>query len=285
MRRFKLIGTLFLDSTGIDMDKTRLSGKHVLITGAAQGMGAAVGEYYAAQGAKVCLADINLAGCEEVATRIKTAGGSAIAVMLDVTKRDQMKAAVAATVEAFGSINVILNNAGINKPMMFLDITEENWHSIMDINAMGVLIGMQEAAKQMIKQGKENGPYKIINVGSILSRQAFDDVVPYSCSKHAVLAMINGGAKALVQHNITVNGYGPGVVRTELWEQLDKDLVAIGKFEKEGQSMDQLADSMILMKRYSYPEDVVGSAAFLASAESDYMTGQLFMIDGGMVMQ
>jgi meso-butanediol dehydrogenase/(S,S)-butanediol dehydrogenase/diacetyl reductase len=282
MRRFKLIGTLFLDSTGIDMDKTRLSGKHVLITGAAQGMGAAVGEYYAAQGAKVCLADINLAGCEEVATRIKSAGGSAIAVMLDVTKRDQMKAAVAATVEAFGSINVILNNAGINKPMMFLDITEENWHSIMD---MGVLIGMQEAAKQMIKQGKENGPYKIINVGSILSRQAFDDVVPYSCSKHAVLAMINGGAKALVQHNITVNGYGPGVVRTELWEQLDKDLVAIGKFEKEGQSMDQLADSMILMKRYSYPEDVVGSAAFLASAESDYMTGQLFMIDGGMVMQ
>ncbi|MFT5045606.1 MAG: meso-butanediol dehydrogenase/(S,S)-butanediol dehydrogenase/diacetyl reductase, partial [Porticoccaceae bacterium] len=135
MRRFKLIGTLFLDSTGIDMDKTRLSGKHVLITGAAQGMGAAVGEYYAAQGAKVCLADINLAGCEEVATRIKSAGGSAIAVMLDVTKRDQMKAAVAATVEAFGSINVILNNAGINKPMMFLDITEENWHSIMDINA------------------------------------------------------------------------------------------------------------------------------------------------------
>jgi meso-butanediol dehydrogenase/(S,S)-butanediol dehydrogenase/diacetyl reductase len=267
------------------MDKTRLSGKHVLITGAAQGMGAAIGEYYAAQGAKVCLADINLAGCEEVAERIKSAGGSAVAVMLDVSKRDQMQAAVAATVEAFGSINVILNNAGINKPMMFLDITEENWHSIMDINALGVLIGMQEAAKQMIKQGKENGPYKIINVGSILSRQAFDDVVPYACSKHAVLAMINGGAKALVQHNITVNGYGPGVVRTELWEQLDKDLVAIGKFEKEGQSMDQLADSMILMKRYSYPEDVVGSAAFLASAESDYMTGQLFMIDGGMVMQ
>lgn len=267
------------------MDKTRLSGKHVLITGAAQGMGAAIGEYYAAQGAKVCLADINLAGCEEVASRINTAGGNAIAVTLDVTKRDQMQAAVAATVEAFGSINVMLNNAGINKPMMFLDITEENWHSIMDINALGVLIGMQEAAKQMIKQGKENGPYKIINVGSILSRQAFDDVVPYSCSKHAVLAMINGGAKALVAHNITVNGYGPGVVRTELWEQLDKDLVAIGKFEEEGQSMDQLADSMILMKRYSYPEDVVGSAAFLASAESDYMTGQLFMIDGGMVMQ
>ena len=248
-------------------------------------MGAAIGEYYAAQGAKVCLGDVNLTGCEEVAARIKAAGGEAIAVKLDVTKRSDMAAAVAATVDAFGSINVMLNNAGINKPMMFLDVTEENWDMIMKVNALGVLLGMQEAAKQMIKQGKENGPYKIINVGSILSRQAFDDVVPYSCSKHAVLAMINGGAKALVEHNITVNGYGPGVVRTELWEQLDKDLVAIGKFEKEGESMDLLAQNMILMKRYSYPEDVIGTAAFLASPESDYMTGQLLMIDGGMVIQ
>jgi meso-butanediol dehydrogenase / (S,S)-butanediol dehydrogenase / diacetyl reductase len=283
------------------VDTTRLEGKHVLITGAAQGMGAAVAEHYAAQGAKVCVGDINFEGVEKVAARIREAGGTAEPVPLDVTKRDQMAAAVARTAEAFGSINVMLNNAGINKPLMFLDITEENWHRIMDVNALGVLLGMQEAAKQMIAQGKQDHPYKIINVGSILSRQAFDDVVPYSCSKHAVLAMINGGAKALVQHNITVNGYAPGVVATELWHQLDKDLVAIGKFEKEGQSMDQLAEDMILLGRYSYPEDIVGTAesdyilwpacpgvgtaSFLASSESDYMTGQLIMIDGGMVIQ
>jgi len=145
---------------------------------------------------------------------------------------------------------------------------------------------MQEAARQMIEQGPmEDHPYKIINVGSILSRAAFDDVIPYSCSKHATLAMITGGAKALWQHKITVNGYGPGVVATELWKQLDKDLVAIGKFEKEGQSMDTLAETMILMKKLSTPDDVVGTAAFLASDESDYMTGQLIMIDGGIVMQ
>lgn len=263
----------------------RLSGKHCLITGAARGMGAAVAERYASEGAKVCVADLNFDGCNEVVERIKATGGDAVATLLDVTKRDQMTAAVAATVDAFGSINVMLNNAGINTPMMFLDITEENWHQIMTVNGLGVLLGMQEAAKQMIRQGKDAGPYKIINVGSILSRQAFDDVIPYSCSKHAVLAMINGGAKALVEHNITVNGYAPGVVRTELWEQLDKDLVAIGKFDKPGVSMDQLAENMILMKRYSYPEDVVGTAAFLASADSNYMTGQLLMIDGGMVIQ
>ncbi|WP_293378728.1 SDR family oxidoreductase [Natronospirillum sp.] len=257
-----------------------------MITGAARGMGAAVAEDYAAQGANVCVADLNVEGCEEVAARINSKdGGRAIAANLNVTDRAQMRAAVAATVEAFGSLNVMVNNAGINKPLMFMDITEENWQQIMDVNALGTLIGMQEAARQMIDQGKENGPYKIINVGSILSRQAFDDVVPYSCSKHAVLAMINGGAKALVDHNITVNGYGPGVVRTELWEQLDKDLVNIGKFDKQGESMDKLAENMILMKRYSYPEDVIGTASFLAAKDSDYMTGQLLMIDGGMIMQ
>jgi len=268
----------------MDMNQ-RMAGKHCLITGGARGMGAAVAERYAQEGAKVCVSDVNLEGCQEVVDRIKAAGGEAIAVQLDVTKRDQMAAAVKATVDAFGSINVMLNNAGINTPMMFMDVTEENWHQIMDVNALGTLIGMQEAAKQMIAQGKENGPYKIINVGSILSRQAFDDVIPYSASKHAVLAMINGGAKALVDHNITVNGYGPGVVRTELWEQLDKDLVAIGKFDNPGESMDELAKNMILMKRYSYPEDVVGTAAFLGSPDSDYMTGQLLMIDGGIVVQ
>ncbi|WP_104403519.1 SDR family NAD(P)-dependent oxidoreductase [Vibrio penaeicida] len=267
------------------MDINRLKGKHVLITGAARGMGAAIAENYAAQGAKICVADLNIDGCEEVVTRIKAAGGEAIAVKMDVTKREDIAAGVEATVKAFGSINVMLNNAGINKPLMFMDITEENWHQIMTVNGLGCLMGMQEAARQMIKQGPQKEPYKIINVGSIVSRMAFDDVVPYSCSKHAVLAMINGGAKALVQHNITVNGYGPGVVRTELWEQLDKDLVAIGKFEKPGESMDKLAEDMILLGRYSYPEDVLGTAAFLASPDSDYMTGQLIMIDGGMVMQ
>jgi meso-butanediol dehydrogenase/(S,S)-butanediol dehydrogenase/diacetyl reductase len=267
------------------MDKTRLADKHIVITGGARGMGAAVAEYCAEQGAKVCVTDVNLDGCQEVVDRIASRGGRAIACKVDVTKRAEVKGAIDAAVDAFGSINVMINNAGINKPLMFLDVTEENWHQIMDINALGCLIGMQEAAKQMIRQGRPEKPNKIINVGSILSRQAFDDVVPYSCSKHAVLAMINGGAKALAQHNITVNGYAPGVVRTELWEQLDKDLVAIGKFEKAGESMDTLAKNMILLKRYSYPEDVVGTAAFLASHESDYMTGQLIMIDGGMVIQ
>lgn len=269
------------------MDPDRLKGKNIVITGAAQGMGAANAEYFAAQGANVCLGDINVDGVNEVAGRINAAGrGKAIALPMNVTKRADHTAAVNACAEEFGAINVYLNNAGINKPRMFLDIDEENWDMIMDINAKGMLFGMQEAAKKMIDQGPmEDYPYKIINVGSIVSRTAYLDVIPYSCSKYCALAMIIGGAKALWQHKITVNGYGPGVVHTELWKQLDKDLVEIGMFEKEGQSLETLRESMILMKQLSTPDDVKGTAAFLCSDESDYMTGQLIMIDGGIIMQ
>ena len=173
----------------------------------------------------------------------------------------------------------------MNKPTIFPNTSKANYDFIMGVNAWGAFNVMKHVSEQMIAQGpSKDFPGKIINVGSILSREAFLDVIPYSMSKHAVLGLIKGGAKALVDHNITVNGYGPGVVRTELWEQLDKDLVEIGMFEKQGQSMDSLAANMILMKRYSFPEDVVGTASFLASSESDYMTGQLIMIDGGMVL-
>ncbi|MHA7880246.1 MAG: SDR family NAD(P)-dependent oxidoreductase [Saccharospirillum sp.] len=269
------------------MDTKRLAGKNVVITGAAQGMGAANAVTFAEQGANVVLGDLNVDGAKAVADAINAKGnGKAVAVSMNVTKREDHTAAVQACVDAFGSINVYLNNAGVNKPKMFLDIDDENWDLIMNVNAKGMLYGMQEATKQMIKQGPmPDHPYKIINVGSILSRAAFLDVIPYSCSKHAALAMITGGAKALWEHNITVNGYGPGVVKTELWEQLDKDLVEIGMFEKEGQSMDHLAETMILMKKLSTPDDVTGTAAFLCSDDSDYMTGQLIMIDGGIIMQ
>ena len=267
------------------MDKERLKGKNVLITGAAQGMGAAIAEDYCAQGAKVCITDVNIDGCKEVEDRIRSAGGEAISCKLDVRKREDHVAAVKATVEALGSLNVSLNNAGVNKPLWFMDVTEENYDFIFDINVRGAWLGMQEQARQMIKQGKQNEPYKILHVASILSRETFDDVVIYGASKHAVAGLIKGGAKGLAEYGINVNGYGPGVVRTEMWEQLDKELVAMGKFKKHGESMDSIAENMILMKRYSYPEDIVGTASFLASKDSDYMTGQILMIDGGMVIQ
>jgi len=268
------------------MDTQRLAKKNILITGAAGGMGAQNAEYFAAQGANVCLGDLNLNDANEVADRINERGnGKAIAVQMDVTKREDNAAAVAATVEAFGEVNVGLFNAGLNKPRFFMDIDEDNWDLIMNVNTKAMWLGMQETARQMIVQGKRDYPYKLINVGSIASRKPLVDVTVYCTSKYGCLALTHCGAVGLAEHNITVNGYAPGVVVTPLWEQLDKDLVEIGFKEREGQAYEDIVNDALVIKRVSYPKDVQGTAAFLASSDSDYMTGQMIHIDGGWCIQ
>jgi meso-butanediol dehydrogenase/(S,S)-butanediol dehydrogenase/diacetyl reductase len=268
------------------MDITRLAGKNILITGAAQGMGAATAENFAEQGANVCLGDLDVASAQKMANLINANGnGKAIAVEMDVTKREDNAAAVAATVAAFGSINVGLFNAGLNKPRFFMDIDEDNWDMIMNVNTKAMWLGMQETARQMIEQGPQEHPYKIINVGSIASRKPLIDVTVYCTSKYGCLALTHCGALGLAEHNITVNGYAPGVVVTPLWKQLDKDLVEIGFKEKEGQAYEDIVRDALLIKRVSYPNDIVGTASFLASDDSDYMTGQMIHIDGGWCIQ
>jgi len=268
------------------MDPNRLKGKNILITGAAKGMGAANAEHFAEQGANVCIGDLDIDEANAVAQRINDAGnGKAVAVRMDVTSREDNAAAVAATVDAFGSINVGLFNAGLNKPRFFMDIDEDNWDMIMNVNTKAMWLGMQETARQMIKQGPQDFPYKIINVGSIASRKPLVDVTVYCTSKYGCLALTHCGAVALAEHNITVNGYAPGVVVTPLWEQLDKDLIDIGFKQREGQAYEDIVRDQLQIKRVSYPEDVRGTAAFLASPDSDYMTGQMIHIDGGWCIQ
>ena len=268
------------------MDTTRLKGKNILITGAARGMGACNAEHFAELGANVCLGDLDLDAAQEMADQINAKGnGRAIAVRMDVTKREDNANAVAATVEAFGMINVGLFNAGLNKPRFFMDIDEDNWDMIMNVNTKAMWLGMQETARQMIKQGKQDYPYKLINVGSIASRKPLVDVTVYCTSKYGCLALTHCGAIGLSEHGITVNGYAPGVVVTPLWEQLDKDLVDIGFKEREGQAYDDIVRDALQIKRVSYPDDVKGTAAFLCSSDSDYMTGQMIHIDGGWCIQ
>ena len=249
------------------MDTKRLAGKNILITGAAQGMGAANAVHFAAQGANICLGDLDEDLAQKVADEINTSGnGKAIAVKMDVTKREDNAAAVAATVDAFGMINIGLFNAGVNKPRFFMDIDEENWDMIMTVNTKAMWLGMQETARQMIAQGPQDHVYKLINVGSIASRKPLVDVTVYCTSKYGCLALTHCGAVGLSEHNITVNGYAPGVVVTPLWEQLDKDLVEIGFKERAGQAYEDIVNNELVIKRVSYPTDVQGTAAFLLEA-------------------
>lgn len=262
----------------------RVSGRSCIVTGAAQGIGRAIGEALLDAGADVCFADIN---CEKVADvaaanrdRAIRGGGRVTHSRVDVTDRAQVQAMIVHTVDQFGKLDVKFNNAGVNRPMNFLDVTEENWNFIMGVNGLGCMIGMQEAAKQFIRQGSFG---KIINTASVASRQGFDNVAPYCASKWGVVSLTQSGARDLAKHDITVTGFAPGVVATEMWEQVDQDLMEIGAAERPGQAMEEFS-AEILKGRVAKPEDITGTTTFLASRDSDYMTGQIVMIDGGMTL-
>ncbi|MCR9108834.1 SDR family oxidoreductase [Marivita sp. XM-24bin2] len=262
----------------------RVSERVCIVTGAARGIGRAIGEALLNEGAKVCFADINGEQVSEVAeanrSRLNGNSDNVTSAAVDVTDREQVRAMVAHTVETFGRLDVKFNNAGVNKPMNFMDVTEDNWNFIMGVNGLGCMIGMQEAARQMIAQG---GGGKIINTASIASRQGFDNVAPYCASKWAVVSLTQSAARDLAKHDITVTGFAPGVVATEMWEQVDQDLMEIGAAERPGQAMDEFS-AEILRGRVAKPADITGTTTFLASKDSDYMTGQIVMIDGGMTL-
>jgi meso-butanediol dehydrogenase / (S,S)-butanediol dehydrogenase / diacetyl reductase len=253
-----------------------------VVTGAASGIGRAIAAALAKDGFSVVVADIDEANGRAAAADIAVAShGRAIFQRVDVTDRRSVSAAIEACTRKFGSIKVMVNNAGFNKPEPFLEASEPIWHKIMDVNALGVMIGIQEAAKAMIAAGTRG---KIINTASIAGRTGYADFAPYCASKFAVVALTHAGARALAGDGITVNAFAPGVVATPLWEQLDKDLMAMGASSAPGEAMKNFSGS-ILLGRVAKPDDVAGTVRFLASPASDYMTGQVLMIDGGMILQ
>lgn len=255
----------------------RLQGRTVIVTGGASGIGAALCEGFAAEGANAVIADIDHEAAQALAERITAAGGGAMAVRVDVTDRAQVAAGIADAVARFGRLDAYFNNAGMNSPMKYLDVTESNFDLIMKINVLGVLIGAQEAAKQFIAQG---GGGKIVNTASIAGRTGFSSFAPYSAAKAAVISLTQSGARALAEHGITVNGFAPGVVETPLWTKLDRELDEIG----EGQNGFDSMSSSILLGRPAQPADIVPTGVFLAGPDSDYITGQIIPIEGGMIL-
>ena len=255
----------------------RLAGRVVLVTGGASGIGAAIARGCAVEGAAVVVADRDEAGARAVADAVEGDGGKALAVRVDVTDRALVADGMQSAVARFGRLDVAFNNAGFNEPMRFLDITEDNFRAIMEVNALGVLIGTQEAARQFLAQGSGG---KVVNTASIAGRTGFADFAPYSASKAAVISLTQAAARALAPHGITVNAFAPGVVATPLWTKLDADLERIGAGDTGFDSM----AAGILLGRAAQPEDIVPTALFLAAADSDYITGQVIPIEGGMIL-
>jgi meso-butanediol dehydrogenase/(S,S)-butanediol dehydrogenase/diacetyl reductase len=258
----------------------RLAGKVCVVSGGAQGIGAGIAKGLATEGAAVVIADLKASTAAAFANELVREGLKVSSFEVDVAERDQVAACFDYAIETFGGLDVVFNNAGFNKPMKFLTVTEDNWNAIQRVNAWGVMMNTQEAAKRMIAQGRGG---KIVNTASIAGRQGYPDIVPYCSSKAAVIMITQGAARELAQHGITVNGFAPGVVATPLWDTLDQDLMAIGSSTRVGQAIEEFSAG-ILLGRPAVAEDLAGMGVFLASSDSDYMTGQILMFDGGMVL-
>jgi meso-butanediol dehydrogenase / (S,S)-butanediol dehydrogenase / diacetyl reductase len=258
----------------------RVRGRVVVVTGGAGGIGAAACRAIAAEGGKVVVADLDRHRAQAVADSIVADGAAAVSVAVDVTNRDQVRAMIRTAVDAFGELNVIFNNAGMNRPRDFMDVDEENFDSIVRVNTWGVILCTQEAARQMIAQGRGG---KIVNTGSIASRQGFWDFVPYCVAKFGTLAITQATARGLIGHGITVNAFAPGVVDTPMWVGLNDDLRDIHDQPADADPMREFATGT-LVGRPASPEELAPFLVYLASPESDYMTGQMYMVDGGQVL-
>jgi meso-butanediol dehydrogenase/(S,S)-butanediol dehydrogenase/diacetyl reductase len=262
-------------------DGDRLENRSIIVTGAGSGIGAGIAADLSAHGAKLMIADLNKSAAEQVAADIRLKTGRAVmAIEVDVSNRQSLQSLIAKTVDTFGRLDVMFNNAGIIETASYLEITEEGWHRLMNVNALGVLMGIQEAAKQMIAQG---GGGKIINTASIGGKQGYPDFAHYCASKFAVVGLTQAAARAFAKHKITVNCFAPGVVHTALWDQLNREFLEKGITKEPDQAINDFSAG-ILLGRYSTPKDIAGVTTFLASSDSDYMTGQTIMVDGGMVL-
>ncbi|KAF1968509.1 acetoin dehydrogenase-like protein [Bimuria novae-zelandiae CBS 107.79] len=252
-----------------------------IVTGSARGIGKAIAFRLARDGYDVCVNDIsaNQSEAEAVAKEIKSMGRNAIAVTADVSKLQEVQNLVETSVNELGPLNTMVANAGIAQVKALLDLTEQDLKRMFDVNVFGVFNCYTTAAKQMIKQ---NSGGKLLGAASIVAFKPFALLSHYSASKWAVRGMTQAFAMEMAEHKITVNAYAPGIVGTAMWDLIDEEL---GKKTgaKKGDTIKRYTSELIALGRTSVPEDVSSTVSFLASKDSDYMTGQTIVIDGGII--
>lgn len=244
----------------------RFAGKVIVITGGAQGIGRATAQRFLSEGAKVAIADVNAERLAATAAEIGTPD-TLLAVLTDVSRKDQVDALVARTVDTFGRIDVMVNNAGIAPVMEFLDVTEEIYDRVLEVNLKGAFLGTQAAARAMIAQGQGG---VIINMSSINSGLANPNVATYAISKGGMNQVTSTAAVAFAPHGIRVCGVGPGTIATEIIK---------GAFTERAGMQAILARTP--MGRLGEPEEIAGVVAFLASDDASYITGETIYPDGG----
>jgi meso-butanediol dehydrogenase/(S,S)-butanediol dehydrogenase/diacetyl reductase len=265
-----------------------VSGLGVAITGAAQGIGKSLALNFGQAGARVLLADINPDAAATACEELRAQGCDAHWIRTDVTDAQACEQMVAKAVQMLGRLDVMVCNAGIVQVKPFMDVTAADWDQTLGVNVKGTFLSLQAAARHMTQQerlgpGRPRG--KIITMASIAGRYGAGPMAPYQAayraSKAAVISLTQTAAYSLAP-DVTVNAICPGIVDTDMWKRMDRDLARLGQGQ-EGEVFARRV-SAVPLGRAQTPDDVAGLALYLASPAADYMTGQSMNIDGGLLM-
>jgi NAD(P)-dependent dehydrogenase (short-subunit alcohol dehydrogenase family) len=264
----------------------RVDGKVALVTGAARGIGACSARLLAEAGAKVVVTDVESDLAEEVVREIRQAGGEAIALRLDVTDEEQWQAVIGEAVRAFGGIDVVVNNAGVENMNLVEDTSLPDWRQVMSVNSDGVFLGVKHAIRAMRPGGLSGRGGSIINMASICAMVALRGAGSYSAAKAAItnltkIAAVECGQNA---YGIRVNSIHPGVILTELVKAGMEDSVRKGLFKSAAEAQ-ATYEAMHPIGRLGEPQDIAHAVLYLAADASRFMTGAELVVDGGFIAQ
>ena len=244
---------------------TDLSGQVAIVTGGARGLGRAIAETLSACGAKIALVDVNAEALDETVAAIRQAGGTAEAFVGDVTDSQRVNQIVEEVVARLGSLEILVNNAGITRDSLVMRMKDEQWDAVLGINLRGTFLFTRAAARPMLK-GKRG---RIINIASVSGLMGNPGQANYSASKAGVIGLTRTVARELASRGITVNAVAPGFIATDMAAKLGEDVL-------------QQVKSQTPLGRLGDPQDVADAVLFLASEAASFITGHVLVVDGGL---
>jgi len=245
----------------------KLKDKVALITGGARGIGQAIAMAFAKEGADIVVADVNLEVAQKTASEIEALGRKSLALEMDVTDYAKVEEGLNKILDKFGKVDILVNNAGITKDNLILRMSQSEWDAVINVNLKGTFNCIKAVSRPMIKQ--RSG--KIVSIASIIGLMGNAGQANYAASKAGIIALTKTVAKELASRNINANAVAPGFIQTEMTAKLPENVKAM------------MLEAIPLAK-LGLPQDVANVCLFLASEDSNYITGQVITVDGGMVM-